>query len=104
VGGTKGRVSRTDNDDVTDRRQHAFQPILLLRRRLPAFGSVARLDFVLGSCMQQMAKFVIEGRQFVGFSGISRIAERQNGRTKTCVTMLKAEVDVSFSQSEIFLR
>jgi hypothetical protein len=43
VGGAKSRVSRTYDDDVTVRWEHAVKPILLLRRRLLAFGVVARV-------------------------------------------------------------
>jgi hypothetical protein len=96
MGGTEGRVSRTDNDDVTRRRQHAFQPILLLRRRLAAFGPVARPDFAAN------VRVLIERCQFRSFPAISASAKCKNGRTKTRFTMLKVRTDVNFSQSEFF--
>jgi hypothetical protein len=104
MGGTEGRVSRTDNDDVTRRRQHAFQPILLLRRRLAAFGPVARLDFALDIAMRQTAEFVIERRQIYEFSWDQRLTEVQKRSNQDTLTMLKVGTEVNFSQSEIFLQ
>ena len=77
MGGTKGRVSRTDNDDVTGRRQHAFNPYCCCAEDYRRLAQSQGWILPPVTCMQQTAEFVIERRQFVGFSGISRILEIQ---------------------------
>jgi hypothetical protein len=70
----------------------SFNPNLL-RRRLPAFGAVARLDF----CPRQPGAGFSGGRPALSayFSGNSAAAIRQNpqiGRTNKHFPMLKAGV------------
>jgi hypothetical protein len=79
-----------------------FQPMLLLHRTLPAFGPVARLDFVPANRLQQTAEFVVEGRQFTRFPRVGHLGEVQKRSNQDALTMLKVGTDVNFSQSEIF--
>ena len=104
MGGTEGRVSGTDNDDVARRRQHAFQPILLLRRRLAAFGPVARLDFA--SRDRHAANRRVRDRtpQIHEFSRDQRLTKVQKRSNQDALTMLKVGTDVNFSQSDTFVQ
>jgi hypothetical protein len=77
---------------------------LLLRRRLAAFGPVARLDFAPDIAMRQTAEFVIERRQIYEFSWDQRLTEVQKRSNQDTLTMLKVGTEVNFSQSEIFLQ
>jgi hypothetical protein len=77
---------------------------LLLRRRLAAFGPVARLDFALDIAMRQTAEFVIKRRQIYEFSWDQRLTKVRKWSNQETLCNVKSGTDVNFSQSEIFLQ
>jgi hypothetical protein len=97
VGGTEGRVTRTDNDDITGRRQHAFSAHVVVAPNTTGVWPGRKAGF----CPRQptAANGRFRGRR----PSIHAIfGEVQKWSNQDALTMLKVGTDVNFSQSEIF--